>query len=137
MRVGHSMKPSALLVCSCSLLTCMAVSRLIQAATQRLVGLFVGLFQALVLKFYQYVVDPAPGDSWPARFFAYLATGPFRSVESLPQLIFVSVYVWATGYHDKVYSKGQRLPFLLQAMDHPRCSSSCLGSRAVSSLLSA
>ena len=60
--------------------------RLMQAATQRVVGLFAGLFKAVVLKFYQYVVDPAPADSWPALLFSRLATGPFRWAAPCAQL---------------------------------------------------
>ena len=54
------------------------VPRIMQAAAQRFVGLFVGLGKAVVLKFYQYVVDPAPYDSWPAQLFSWLARGPIR-----------------------------------------------------------
>lgn len=45
---------------------------------QRGVGLVYGLAQILVVKFYQYVVEPAKHNSWPVRFFANLACGPFR-----------------------------------------------------------
>eukprot|EP00887_Chlorella_sp_A99_P005608 scaffold1.g5608.t1 len=38
----------------------------------------VGAFQALVVLFYQWVVDPADYGTWPVRLFAYLANGPLR-----------------------------------------------------------
>ena len=41
--------------------------RLLQAVWNRFVGLFVGLFKAVILKFYQYVVDPAEPDSLAIR----------------------------------------------------------------------
>jgi hypothetical protein len=48
------------------------------AVANRVGGLALGLLEAFFVKFYQYVVDPAPADSWPFRLFAYLAKGPFR-----------------------------------------------------------
>lgn len=56
------------------------------AVTQRVVGLFVGLFQAILVKIYQYIVDPAPPNSLPNRVFTSLATGPLRYTPSLPNL---------------------------------------------------
>lgn len=52
---------------------------LISALTQRLVGGVVGLLEAALIKFYQYVVDPADPDTWPIRFFTWAATGPIKS----------------------------------------------------------
>ena len=37
-----------------------------------------GLAEGAILKFYQYVVDPAPPDSWPTKVFVRLAKGPLR-----------------------------------------------------------
>lgn len=37
-----------------------------------------GALEVSLLKFYQWVVDTAPAESWPVRLFTYLATGPFR-----------------------------------------------------------
>jgi hypothetical protein len=37
-----------------------------------------GLLEVGLLKFYQWVVDTAPPESWSVRTFTYLATGPFR-----------------------------------------------------------
>lgn len=53
--------------------------RLIVAIFQRLAGLSMGLLEVGLLKFYQWVVDTAPPESWSVRTFTYLATGPFRS----------------------------------------------------------
>ncbi len=52
--------------------------RLIVAIFQRLAGLSMGLLEVGLLKFYQWVVDTAPPESWSVRTFTYLATGPFR-----------------------------------------------------------
>jgi len=52
--------------------------RLLTAVTQRFVGLITGLVEASLVSFYQYVVDPAPPDSWPVRLFERLATGPIK-----------------------------------------------------------
>lgn len=52
--------------------------RLVSALTQRLVGGLIGLVEAALLKFYQYVVDPADPDTWPIHFFTWAATGPIR-----------------------------------------------------------
>jgi hypothetical protein len=41
-------------------------------------GVVVGAFQALVLLFYQWVVDPAADGEWPVRLFAAAASGPLR-----------------------------------------------------------
>jgi hypothetical protein len=54
--------------------------RLIVAIFQRLAGLSMGLLEVGLLKFYQWVVDTAPPESWSVRTFTYLATGPFRCV---------------------------------------------------------
>lgn len=52
--------------------------RLIVAIIQRLAGLSMGALEVALLKFYQWVVDTAPPESWSVRTFTYLATGPFR-----------------------------------------------------------
>lgn len=54
------------------------VCRLAMAVANRLGGLAFGLLELLFVKFYQYIVDPAPAGSWPFRFFLYLAKGPFK-----------------------------------------------------------
>lgn len=54
------------------------VVRVTGTLAQYFVGLLVGAFQALVLIFYQWIVDPAEDGTWPVRFFAYLTSGPFR-----------------------------------------------------------
>ena len=46
--------------------------------TQRFVGLVFGLLEAVLIKFYQYVVDPAAPDSWPNKLFTILARGPIK-----------------------------------------------------------
>ncbi|KAK9820373.1 hypothetical protein WJX72_009606 [[Myrmecia] bisecta] len=56
------------------------LSWLVSALMQRVVGGLVGLLEALLLKFYQYVVDPAPPGSWPVALFTWIATGPLRSL---------------------------------------------------------
>jgi hypothetical protein len=48
------------------------------AVANRLGGLAFGLLEAFFVKFYQYVVDPAPANSWPYHVFLYLAKGPFK-----------------------------------------------------------
>lgn len=48
------------------------------AVANRVGGLAFGLLEAVFVKFYQYVVDPAPAGSWPFRLFAYLAKGPLK-----------------------------------------------------------
>jgi raffinose synthase len=53
---------------------------LIVAIFQRLAGLSMGLLEVGLLKFYQWVVDTAPPESWSVRTFTYLATGPFREM---------------------------------------------------------
>lgn len=40
-----------------------------------------GALEVSLLKFYQWVVDTAPAESWPVRLFTYLATGPFRRAQ--------------------------------------------------------
>ncbi|DBA91995.1 TPA: hypothetical protein ACH3X2_003884 [Trebouxia sp. C0005] len=52
---------------------------LVSAVTQRLAGGIIGLLEAVLLKFYQYVVDPAEPGTWPIRFFTWAATGPIKS----------------------------------------------------------
>ena len=52
--------------------------RLVSAVTQRLAGGIIGLLEAVLLKFYQYVVDPADPGTWPIRFFTWAATGPIK-----------------------------------------------------------
>ena len=54
------------------------VIRLTGTLAQYIFGLIVGAFQALVLIFYQWIVDPADDGTWPVRFFAYLTGGPLR-----------------------------------------------------------
>lgn len=51
-----------------------ATSTLFQYA----VGLVFGAFQALVVLFYQWVVDPAEHGTWPVNLFTYLTTGPLK-----------------------------------------------------------
>ncbi|CAL8470414.1 g9956 [Coccomyxa elongata] len=51
---------------------------LAMAVVNRVGGLAFGLLELLFVKFYQYIVDPAPADSWPFRLFLWLATGPFK-----------------------------------------------------------
>jgi len=53
---------------------------LIVAIIQRAAGLAMGALEVSLLKFYQWVVDTAPAESWPVRLFTYLATGPFREM---------------------------------------------------------
>lgn len=48
------------------------------ALLQYVSGLVVGAFQAIIIVFYQWVVDPAPDGTWPVKFFAYMAQGPLR-----------------------------------------------------------
>ncbi|KAL4431159.1 hypothetical protein ABPG75_006415 [Micractinium tetrahymenae] len=45
---------------------------------QYVVGLIVGAFQAVMVLFYQWVVDPAEHGTWPVRFFTFLTTGPLK-----------------------------------------------------------
>ena len=52
--------------------------RLVSATISRLIGLLFGVAEGTILKFYQYVVDPAPPDSWPNKLFVRLAKGPLR-----------------------------------------------------------
>lgn len=47
---------------------------------QSLLGFIMGVLSALLLTFYQWVVDPAPPGSWPVKLFAYLARGPLREL---------------------------------------------------------
>lgn len=54
------------------------VYRASQAIGQYILGLVVGGFQALILIFYQWVVDPAAYGTWPVSLFAYLTAGPLR-----------------------------------------------------------
>ena len=53
------------------------------AAVNRVGGLAAGIANAIFVKFYQYVVDPAEADTWPFRLFAYLAKGLLRSAYPL------------------------------------------------------
>ena len=57
---------------------CVALCRLAMAAVNRVGGLAAGIANAIFVKFYQYVVDPAEADTWPFRLFAYLAKGLLR-----------------------------------------------------------
>ncbi len=52
--------------------------RLAMAAVNRVGGLAAGIVNAIFVRFYQYVVDPAEADTWPFRLFAYLAKGFIR-----------------------------------------------------------
>lgn len=52
--------------------------RLAMAAVNRVGGLAAGIANAIFVKFYQYVVDPAEADTWPFRLFAFLAKGVLR-----------------------------------------------------------
>ena len=54
------------------------VCRLAMAAVNRVGGLAAGIVNAIFVKFYQYVVDPAEADTWPFRLFAFLAKGVLR-----------------------------------------------------------
>ena len=53
-------------------------NRLISTLAQRLAGGVVGLGTLAIVKFYQYVVDPAAPNTWPTRFFTWAAAGPIR-----------------------------------------------------------
>lgn len=50
------------------------------AIFQRAAGLGMGFLEVFLLKFYQWIVDTAPAESWPVRLFTYLATGPFKEM---------------------------------------------------------
>ncbi|KAL4423584.1 hypothetical protein ABPG77_004624 [Micractinium sp. CCAP 211/92] len=52
--------------------------RAVSTIFQYMVGLIVGAFQAIMVLFYQWVVDPAEHGTWPVRFFTYLTTGPMK-----------------------------------------------------------
>lgn len=52
--------------------------RVLSTVVQRLAGGAVGLGTLLIVKFYQYVVDPAPPNTWATRFFTWAAAGPLR-----------------------------------------------------------
>lgn len=56
----------------------LSLCRLVSAVAQRFGGLLFGLLEMTLVKFYQYVVDPAPPGSWPVRLFARLAQGPLK-----------------------------------------------------------
>ncbi|KAI3433391.1 hypothetical protein D9Q98_003207 [Chlorella vulgaris] len=45
---------------------------------QYIVGLIFGFFQAFIVIFYQWVVDPAEHGTWPVNLFTYLTTGPLK-----------------------------------------------------------
>ena len=51
---------------------------LFAAIIQRLAGLSMGLIEMTLLKFYTYVVESAPHDSWPVFAFSKLANGPLK-----------------------------------------------------------
>ena len=55
------------------------ITRASLAVGQYMAGLIVGAFQALIIIFYQWVVDPAADGTWPVKFFAFLTAGPLRS----------------------------------------------------------
>ena len=74
--------------------------RLVSAVAQRFGGLLFGLLEMTLVKFYQYVVDPAPPGSWPVRLFARLAQGPLKCgpvAASGCVLLLACVYVNAWG----------------------------------------
>lgn len=48
------------------------------AAVNRVGGLAAGIVNAIFVRFYQYVVDPAEAETWPFRLFSYLAKGVLR-----------------------------------------------------------
>ena len=54
------------------------ITRASLAVAQYVAGLVVGVFQAMIILFYQWVVDPAADGAWPVRFFSFLASGPLR-----------------------------------------------------------
>lgn len=58
----------------------LAVRSLFAAIIQRLAGLSMGLIEMTLLKFYTYVVESAPHDSWPVFAFSRLANGPLKCV---------------------------------------------------------
>ena len=63
------------------------------AAVNRVGGLAAGIANAIFVKFYQYVVDPAEADTWPFRLFAYLAKGILRSACLQTKLASVRIYL--------------------------------------------
>lgn len=54
------------------------ITRASLAVGQYVAGLVVGALQALIILFYQWVVDPAADGTWPVKFFSYLTAGPLR-----------------------------------------------------------
>ena len=56
---------------------------LFAAIIQRLAGLSMGLIEMTLLKFYTYVVESAPHDSWPVFAFSKLANGPLKCAIAL------------------------------------------------------
>ena len=56
----------------------LGVRSLFAAIIQRLAGLSMGLIEMTLLKFYTYVVESAPHDSWPVFAFSKLANGPLK-----------------------------------------------------------
>ena len=73
---------------------CVALRRLAMAAVNRVGGLAAGIANAIFVKFYQYVVDPAEADTWPFRLFAYLAKGLLRSACLHSRLASFGVYIF-------------------------------------------
>ena len=59
-------------------LAMLRVRSLFAAIIQRLAGLSMGLIEMTLLKFYTYVVESAPHDSWPVFAFSKLANGPLK-----------------------------------------------------------
>lgn len=55
------------------------ITRASLAVGQYVAGLVVGAFQALIILFYQWVVDPAADGTWPVKFFSYMTAGPLRA----------------------------------------------------------
>jgi hypothetical protein len=58
--------------------SCARACSLFAAIIQRLAGLSMGLIEMTLLKFYTYVVESAPHDSWPVFAFSRLANGPLK-----------------------------------------------------------
>ena len=63
---------------ACIYLLALSVRSLFAAIIQRLAGLSMGLIEMTLLKFYTYVVESAPHDSWPVFAFSRLANGPLK-----------------------------------------------------------
>src|SRR5690348_2203096 len=64
----------------CLMSLALLAARIFTAAAQRTMGFVVAIGQVILLKFYQYVVDPATPGSWPIRFWTWLANGPLKEM---------------------------------------------------------